>query len=82
MFSSLLKRIRGGEAFDGAELLPFLTQESKRERYRVNLGLAAAFYARHEPSCSRATRPRLCRRCSARTRPPDLSARRAGADAC
>ncbi|HEX8284173.1 MAG TPA: glycosyltransferase [Pyrinomonadaceae bacterium] len=47
-FSSILKRIKGGEAFDDAELLPFLTLESKRERYRVNLGLAEAFWARHD----------------------------------
>jgi glycosyltransferase involved in cell wall biosynthesis len=47
-FNSVLGRVRGGEDFDDSELLPFLTRESVGERYRVNLGLAEAFYARHE----------------------------------
>jgi glycosyltransferase involved in cell wall biosynthesis len=46
--TSTLRKIAGGEPFDDAELFPFLTQESKRGRYGVNLGLAEAFYERYE----------------------------------
>ncbi len=63
---SILKKIAGGEAFDDAELLPFLTQESKRERYRVNLGLAEAFYARHERGREARRSLRRARDCAAR----------------
>ena len=66
VFSSLLKRIKGGEAFDDAELLPFLTHESKRERYHVNLGLAEAFYARHERGAEAARSLKRARDCAAR----------------
>jgi glycosyltransferase involved in cell wall biosynthesis len=65
--NSILKRIAAGEAFDDAELLPFLTQESKRERYRVNLGLAEAFYRRHERGAADASRSlRRARDCAER----------------
>ena len=66
VFNSVLKRIRSGEAFDDAELLPFLTQESKRERYRVNLGLADAFYRRHERGAEAARSLRRARDCAER----------------
>jgi glycosyltransferase involved in cell wall biosynthesis len=66
VFSSLLKRIKGGEAFDDAELLPFLTHESKRERYRVNLGLAEAFYARYAGGTDAARSLKRARDCAAR----------------
>lgn len=66
VFSSLLKRIKGGEAFDDAELLPFLTHESKRERYHVNLGLAEAFYARYERGTDAARNLVRARDCAAR----------------
>lgn len=65
--NSILKRIAAGEAFDDAELLPILTQESKRERRRVNLGLAEAFYRRHERGAADAGRSlRRARDCAAR----------------
>ena len=63
---SVLKRISRGEAFEDAELLPFLTQESKRERYRVNLGLAEAFYARHERGADARRSLRRARDCAER----------------
>lgn len=66
VFSSLLKRIKGGEAFDDAELLPFLTHESKRERYHVNLGLAEAFHARYAGGTDAARSLVRARDCAAR----------------
>ncbi|HEX8354364.1 MAG TPA: hypothetical protein VF611_15775, partial [Pyrinomonadaceae bacterium] len=62
----VLRRIARGEAFDDAELLPFLTQESKRERYRANLALAEAFYARHERGADAARSLKRSRDCAAR----------------
>lgn len=61
-FNSILRRVRGGEDFDDSELLPFLTLESQGERYRVNLGLAEAFHARHErgPDPRSLVRARAC----------------------
>jgi glycosyltransferase involved in cell wall biosynthesis len=63
---SVLRRIAGGEAFDDAELLPFLTQESKLERYRVNLGLAEAFHARSGRGADARRSLRRARDCAAR----------------
>jgi glycosyltransferase involved in cell wall biosynthesis len=60
-FNSLLGRVRGGGHFEDSELLPFLTQESVGGRYRVNMGLAEAFYGRHE----HAPDPRSLRRARA-----------------
>ena len=47
---TLLKQIEEGAIVDQSQLLPYLTLESKAERYEVNLQLARAYYRRYELS--------------------------------